>query len=118
MSELYKRIQAICESKGMTVSRMCLNIKLPKSMMSDLKAGRKKSFNTETLTKIAEYLDVSVDELLGTEKEKALTETGERVITDEELKFALWGGDAKDVTDEMFEEVKRFAEFVRNRKKE
>ena len=35
-------------------------------------------------------------------------------VTDEELKFALFGG-SEDITDEMFEEVRSFAAFVRQR---
>lgn len=36
-----------------------------------------------------------------------------RAATDEELKFALFGGG--DVTDAQFEEVKRFAQYIRER---
>ncbi len=35
-----------------------------------------------------------------------------------ELRFALFGGDAEEITDEMFEEVKRFARYVAEREKE
>ena len=37
-----------------------------------------------------------------------------RPVTDEELKFALFGG-SEDITDEMFAEVRSFAAFVRQR---
>jgi len=37
-------------------------------------------------------------------------------VTDDDLKVALFGGD-KDVTDEMWQEVLNFAEFLKNRKK-
>lgn len=36
--------------------------------------------------------------------------------TDEDLKFALFNGDG-DITDEMYEEVKAFAEFVKQRER-
>ncbi len=36
------------------------------------------------------------------------------VIRDEDIKFALFGGDA-EITDAQFEEVKRFAQFVKMR---
>ena len=39
-----------------------------------------------------------------------------RQISDDDLMFALWG-DATDITDEDLEDVKRFAAFVRERKK-
>ena len=39
-----------------------------------------------------------------------------RPVSDDDLMFALWG-DATDITDEDLEDVKRFAAFVRERKK-
>ena len=39
-------------------------------------------------------------------------------IPDEDLKFALWGGDADEITDEMLDDVKRYAEFIRSKKNE
>ena len=35
-------------------------------------------------------------------------------VTDDDIKFALFGGDA-EITDAMYDEVKRFAEFVKHR---
>lgn len=67
----------------------------------------------ELLVKIADYFQVSTDYLLGLEKAPA--EDG-RQWSDEELKFALFG-DCEDVTDEDLADVRRYAEFVRERKK-
>lgn len=41
---------------------------------------------------------------------------GERVINDEDIMFALWG-DASDISKEDLEDVKRYAAFIRDRKK-
>lgn len=48
------------------------------------------------------------------EKGKAPTPEGERTVSDEDIKFALFGGDG-DITDAMFDEVKRFARMVKLR---
>ena len=40
--------------------------------------------------------------------------SNEQAVRDKGLKFALWGG-ADEITDEMLDEVRRFAEFVRQR---
>lgn len=64
---------------------------------------------------VAQFLGVSTDYLLGKETEKAPTGNGERKISDNELKFALWG-DCEDVSDEDLEDVRRYAAFVRERK--
>ena len=46
-------------------------------------------------------------------KEKAPAADSSRGVTDEDLKFALFGGG--DVTDAQFEEVKNFARFIKER---
>ena len=69
----------------------------------------------EALQKIADYFGVTADYLLtGEETEKAPTPEGERVVNDEDIKFALFGGDG-EITDAMYDEVKRFAQMVKLR---
>ena len=70
MGTLYERINTLCEAKGVSGSRMCLDLGLSKSTMSDLKYGRTKGMSTATAAKIASYFDVSVDYLLGEEDKK------------------------------------------------
>lgn len=104
MGELYERIEAMCTQRGVRPGRMCSELGLSRGLMTDLKMDRKKTLNAETAAKIAAYLDVPVETLM----------TGHtRAATDEELKFALFGGG--DVTDAQFEEVKRFAQYIRER---
>ena len=67
MYDLYTTIKTLCKELNEKVSGMCLKIGLSKSAMSDLKNGRKKSLSSKTLTKIAEFLGVPVDYLLGIE---------------------------------------------------
>lgn len=64
---------------------------------------------------IAEYLGVSADLILtGEENKKAPAEDGKRAVSDDEIKFALFGGDG-EITDEMYDEVKRFAAYIKQR---
>lgn len=69
MYTLYDRIMELCKNKGVSGSRMCLDLGLSKSTLSDIKGGRKKGVSTITAQKIANYLDVSVGYLLGEEEE-------------------------------------------------
>lgn len=64
MVTLYENIKRLCEQRGVTVSRMCVDMGVSKSTMSDLKSGKKKSMTIPTLEKIADYLGTSVDEIL------------------------------------------------------
>ena len=87
---------------------------LAESTISQYETG-KRQMDNETLLRLGEFFEVSVGYILGVEDNtKAPTGTGERSVSDEEIKFALFGGDG-EITDEMFDEVKRFAEFVKQR---
>lgn len=68
MCTLHSRIIELCRERGISGSRMCLDLGMSKSTLSDLKSGRKKSFTAETAHKIASYLGVSVAYLLGEEE--------------------------------------------------
>lgn len=116
MYNLYENIYALCKERGITPGCLCGELGFRRSVLSDLKNGRKKSLDTTTLMKIAEYFNVSVDYLLtGEETKKALTD-GERKVSDDDIMFALWG-DSDDVDKDDLDDVKRYAAFVRERKK-
>ena len=75
MVTLYERLSDLCEEKGIKGGRMCTELGISKSLMTDLKSGRKKGVNAETAQKIASYFGVSVGYLLGEEeKEEKPTE--------------------------------------------
>ena len=69
------------------------------------------------LVKIADFFQVSTDYLLELEPEKKPTPGGRQEIGDEDLKFALWG-DCTEMSDEDLADVRRYAAFIRERKKE
>lgn len=70
MSELYNIIESLCKNNDIDVTALCGNAGIPIAALSELKAGRTRRLSTPTLTKIAEYFDVSVDYLLGKEQQK------------------------------------------------
>ena len=117
MCTLYDRIIELCKEKGVSGSRMCLDLGLSKSTLSDIKSGRKKGVSTATAQKMAAYLGVSVDYLLGEETQKAPADNGKRSVSDDDLKFALFG-DCENVSDDDLADVLRYAAFVQERKKD
>ena len=86
MCTLYDRIQELCKKKGVSGSRMCLDLGLSKSTLSDIKSGRKKGVSTATAQKIASYLNVSVGYLLG-EEEKEKPTVIDDGLTENQLKL-------------------------------
>lgn len=75
MSALYDRISALCSEKGITGYRLCKDIGISPSTLSDLKFGRKSTLSVSTATRIAKYLGVSVNYLIdGEEKKEEVTQ--------------------------------------------
>ena len=62
---VYDLIEELCQKKKITVTALCRECNIPRSSLTDYKKGRVKSLSLNTLTKIADYFDVSVDYLLG-----------------------------------------------------
>ena len=115
MGTLYENIMALCESRGIKGGKMCTDIGISKGLLTDLKMGRRTGVSAVTAQKIANYFGVSVGHLLGEEeKQKAPTDHGERSVSDDDIKFALFGGDG-EITDAMYQEVKEFAALIKLR---
>ncbi len=66
----------------------------------------------ETLLKIANYFNVSVDYLLG--KTDVKNDDEKSTVTDDDIKFALFGEVADKIPDEKLQEVKNFAQFIKD----
>ena len=62
-SQLSKSIRAVAKSKGIVIGDMLRSCDLGINTMSNLNHGKSIAF--DSLAKIADYLDVSVDYLLG-----------------------------------------------------
>lgn len=104
---------SLCQSVGKKPGTVAEELGINKSNVTNWK---QKGYTPrgEALQRIADYFGVTTDELLG--KEKAPTMPGERPISDEEIMFALWG-DTEDIDKDDLEDVKRYAAFVRERKR-
>ena len=108
----YDRVEALCAQKGVRPGRACVEMGLSRSLAAKWKATGAQRPSSEVLEKMSAYFGQPMDVLLGTE------EPVRRPVTDEEIKFALFGGDG-EITDAMYDEVKAFAQYVKekNRKK-
>ena len=107
----YDNFMRLCAEHGETPSGAAAAIGLSNAAASGWKKGKNPS--DVTLAKLADHFNVSI-EVLTAEKPEARSSG---LISDDEIKFALFGGDG-EITDEMYEEVKRCAAFVKQREKE
>ena len=107
----FNRYKQLCDERGISVYRACEEIGLNRSAVAKWKAGG--SPNGTTAAKLADYFAVTTDYLLGNSEKKSPAED-QRAVSDEDIKFALFGGDG-EITDAMYEEVKKFAAFIKQR---
>lgn len=116
MCTLYERIQELCKKQGVSGSRMCIDLGLSKSTMSELKYGRTKGVSIPTAKKIANYFGITVDELYGieTDKEKAPTVSGERDVLDE-VDIAFYNG-YKDLNEDDKATIRDMVLLMRQRR--
>lgn len=107
-----ERVRAICKEKKIPISKLESELGFSNGYICQLRKG---TFPADRIVKIANYLEVSVDYLLtGEDIKKAPTPEDERTVSDDDIKFALFGGSG-EITDAMYEEVKRFAQMVKLR---
>ena len=112
-SSFFERYAELCKAKKETPNSVAKAIGASSGSVTAWKNGTEPRYST--VVKIADYLSVTTDYLLG--KEKAPADIGKRSVSDDDIKFALFGGDG-EITDAMYEEVKKFAAFVKQREAE
>lgn len=126
----------LCKTKGVSCKKAAEEIGLSNSITTKWKkTGATPS--GDTLDKVAAYFGVSTDYLLGKAKVQAVelfqncggisqeaTEKIKPILPKKnerfgsEIMFALSRGGEQEITDEMFDEVKRFAAYVAQREKD
>ncbi len=117
MGNLYERIVSLCQENRIRPGRLCDDLHLSRSLMSDLKMGRKKSVNADTAQKIAGYFGVSVGQLLGQETENDPNSGRSDTTTDilDEVDMAFYG-DFKELNEEEKETVRDMVRLMRQRR--
>ena len=56
-----EKVQYLCDEHNIKLAHLCKEANIPKSTLSELKQGRTKTLSTQTLSKIANYFNVSLD---------------------------------------------------------
>ena len=104
------RVKAICKERNIPISKIEKDLGFSNGYIGQLRKG---TFPADRLVLIAEFLNVTADYLL-TGKENAPVETDKRSVTDDDIQFALFGGN-DEITEKMYDEVKKFAAYVKYR---
>ena len=111
MNSTYSRIENLCKRNGTDITKMCRELNIPRSSLSEMKMGRVKSISADKVAKIADYFGVSAlfitDGIVDTENVSEQS-------PEEVAKIALFGGDT-EVTEEMWQEAKQYIEFIKQK---
>lgn len=107
-------VRELCKERKIAVSQLERECGFANGYLNPKKISK---ISYDRALVIAEYLKISVDEIMhGKDKTPTLTKD-ERKTEDDIVKFALFKGDG-EVTDAMLDEVKAFAAFVQQREKQ
>lgn len=108
----YNNFLFLCNKIGKSPSSVAEELGFSRASVNGWKSG--KIPRDSSKLKIAHYFDISVNELMNeTDIKKAPSE--DEAVSDELIQFALFGG---KVDDETYEDVKRFAAFIKAKKEE
>ena len=94
---------------GLTMLDVAKLVGVSEATISRYESGNIKNMRKDRIKKYAEALQVSPADFLDMETEN------DKSPTDEDIKFALFDG-TEGVTDEMYDEVKRFAKYIKEQK--
>lgn len=103
--------------RGLTLKEVAEYVGVSDVAVSKWEKGKIDNIRSDKLMKLAEVLGISVLDLVMTEEQReARKEKMKRTkISEEQLRFALFNGE--EVTDEQFQEVLRYRDYVLNRDK-
>ena len=120
-----QKIKALRKQAKLTQTELGEMLGVQKNAVSKWECGRVTDIPAGKIKAMARIFDVQPSYLIDDEAESAAPAAAAQAApqgdvpgapSEEEIKFALFGGDG-EITDEMYEEVKQFAAFVKARNK-
>lgn len=83
MADILTILDNLLDSHNISGAKMCADLGMSRSFMTELRKGRAKSITMETAHKIAKYFDVPVDYLLGKEEKMPTVSDGQKENPDQ-----------------------------------
>ncbi len=106
LMDILDRIKNLCKERNITVKMVEEDLNFPNNTIYQ---WRKRVPNTDKLQKLADYFDVSTDYLLGRTDVKRFSDSIETIAAHH---------DGEEWTKEELEEIERFKQFVKLKRKE
>lgn len=101
------KIKFLRESMNLTQTELGERLGVKKNAVSKWECGRVEDIPTSKIKAMAALFNVKASYLIEDEET-------EKVITDDDIQFALFGGN-DEITEKMYEEVKSFAAYLKQR---
>ena len=111
----YENLKNVREKKGISQKEMAERIGVAKSTYSMYESGSREP-NIQTIRKIADVLDVSIEYLMNGYVDYELQDKIIKLFSGYGTIAAHFDGE--EYTEEELEEIKQFAEFVKSKRKE
>ena len=117
-----QKLKELRIERGIQQKDLAATLGIGANTLSQYENGKREPDN-KTLVKLADYFGVSVDYLLehtdAPEKQEnpswdSESKSKAHYIDDDDVKVALFGGDG-EVTDEMWDEVRNFVDYVKSK---
>lgn len=89
MEDLYNIINNLCRSRGISGGRMCVEIGLSRSFMTELRKGRSKSITLDTAKKLADYFGVPIETFTAQEKPEPVEVVRDELFEKRKILFDL-----------------------------
>ena len=102
-----EKIKYLRESMNLTQTELGDKLGVKKNAVSKWECGRVEDIPTSKIKAMAALFSVQASYLIE-------DDAPEKVVTDEDIQFALFGGN-DEITAKMYEEVKNFAAYVKQR---
>lgn len=100
-NKFYENLKAVRERKSITQKEVCEAIGVAKSTYSQYESGAREP-NVLTIKKIADFLNISADDLLG--------------ISEPDIQIIQF--DSEEFTESELNEIKLFADFLKYKRKQ
>lgn len=104
-----EKLRAARESRGYTQQQVADLMEIDKSTYCGYETGKRQP-DVQKIKQLSKILGVSGDELLETDFSKGTDQS----VDDSDIQFALFGG-RDEITEKMYEEVKKFAAYLKQR---
>lgn len=116
-NDMSRKIKELRAKYNLTLEDIAQQVGVGRSTVRKWETGQIQNMRRDKIAKLAYALHTTPEYLMGwdnNEIENSPIKSSKREATDEEIQFALFGGN-DEITEKMYDEVKSFAAYLKQR---